>query len=160
MDFKNDRKPNLTDATDVTVQVALNYRTKSTSGFSIGTALYDFTGGLLSIAQQILDGVLMHDFSAVTGSPVKFGLGLISLFYDIAFMIQHFILYPDGNKGMQPLLNLGISDGASASSMAWPAPLRASFFMYMAVKVYSLTWLYKDTGDKGFSYKDSMVTAM
>ena len=86
------------------MQVALNYRTQSTRGFSIGTALYDFTGGLLSIAQQILDGILMQDFSAITGSPVKFGLGLISLFYDVIFMTQHFVLYADGNKGTEPLL--------------------------------------------------------
>ena len=81
------------------MQVALNYRTKSTKGFSIGTALYDFTGGVLSIAQQVLDGILMQDFSAVTGAPVKFGLGLISLFYDITFMVQHYILYPHGRTG-------------------------------------------------------------
>lgn len=79
--------------------MALNYRTKSTKGFSIGTALYDFTGGLLSIAQQVLDGILMQDFSAITGAPVKFGLGFISLFYDIIFMVQHFIVYPAGETG-------------------------------------------------------------
>ncbi|KAK9836390.1 hypothetical protein WJX84_007513 [Apatococcus fuscideae] len=83
-------------------QVALNYRHKSTQGFSIGTALYDFTGGLLSIAQQILDGILMQDFSAITGSPVKFGLGMISLVYDVIFMVQHYLLYPSHKSGEQP----------------------------------------------------------
>lgn len=64
--------------------------------------MYDFTGGLLSIAQQVLDGILMQDFSAITGAPVKFGLGFISLFYDIIFMVQHFLLYPAGATG-EPL---------------------------------------------------------
>ncbi len=80
--------------------MALNYRHKSTQGFSIGTALYDFTGGLLSIAQQILDGILMQDFSAITGSPVKFGLGMISLVYDVIFMVQHYLLYPSHKSGV------------------------------------------------------------
>ena len=74
-------------------------RTKSTKGYSIGVALYDFTGGLLSLAQQILDGILMQNFSAITGAPVKFGLGLISLVYDIIFMVQHFILYAGNREG-------------------------------------------------------------
>ena len=84
----------------------MNYRTQSTKGFSIGTALYDFTGGLLSVAQQMLDGILMQDFSAITGAPVKFGLGFISLFYDIIFMVQHFVLYPANKAGeLQPELS-------------------------------------------------------
>ncbi|EYC20402.1 hypothetical protein Y032_0022g607 [Ancylostoma ceylanicum] len=35
------------------------------------------------------------DWTAFYGNPVKFGLGVISISFDILFMIQHYILYPD-----------------------------------------------------------------
>lgn len=36
-------------------QAILNYRRKSTSGWSIGNILLDFTGGMLSMLQMILN---------------------------------------------------------------------------------------------------------
>ncbi len=35
----------------------------------------------------------MRDVSLITGDPVKFGLGFVSLFYDIVLMTQHYIIY-------------------------------------------------------------------
>ncbi len=35
------------------------------------------------------------DWSAFTGNIAKFGLGLISISFDILFIIQHYILYRD-----------------------------------------------------------------
>ena len=35
----------------------------------------------------------MRDVSLITGDPVKFGLGFVSLFYDLVLMAQHFIIY-------------------------------------------------------------------
>ncbi len=29
----------------------------------------------------------------MTGNPVKFGLGFASMFFDVIFMVQHYILY-------------------------------------------------------------------
>jgi cystinosin len=54
----------------------------------------DFTGGMLSVLQLCLDAVLQKDWSSVTGDPVKFGLGFASMFFDIIFVVQHYILYP------------------------------------------------------------------
>lgn len=49
-------------------QMSLNYRRKSTKGFSITNILLDFSGGLLSLAQLVLDAAFIHhDWSAVTG---------------------------------------------------------------------------------------------
>ena len=82
-------------------QVWLNFRRKSTVGWSIINIFFDFTGGFLSILQQILDmiynGLTNGDWSFFGSGDgfnvVKFMLGVISVFFDIIFMIQHFILY-------------------------------------------------------------------
>ena len=78
-----------------TPQVLVNYRNQSTEGWSILQILLDFTGGLLSIAQQAIDSYLQGDWSGITGNPVKFALGNVSMFYDLVFMAQHYVLYPD-----------------------------------------------------------------
>lgn len=74
-------------------QVHVNYVRKSTMGWSIGQILLDFAGGVLSITQLIIDSSLQADWSGLTGNPVKFGLGNVSIIFDIIFMIQHYILY-------------------------------------------------------------------
>jgi len=76
-------------------QVHLNYSRKSTVGWSITSILLDSSGGLLSLGQVFGDAYVLKDWSAVTGNPVKFGLGLVSLVFDAIFMVQHYILYPE-----------------------------------------------------------------
>ncbi len=44
-----------------------------------------------------MEAFVKEDLSAVTGDPVKFGLGLVSVIFDIMFMIQHYSLYKDNN---------------------------------------------------------------
>ncbi|ROT40870.1 cystinosin [Sodiomyces alkalinus F11] len=78
-----------------TPQVMTNYRNKSTRGWSIWQILLDFGGGVLSCAQQAIDSYLQHDWSGITGNPVKFALGNASMVYDVIFMTQHYVLYPD-----------------------------------------------------------------
>ena len=36
----------------------------------------------------------MRDASLITGDPAKFGLGIVSLIYDIILMAQHYFIYP------------------------------------------------------------------
>ena len=79
-------------------QVLANYRNKSTHGWSIYQILLDFVGGILSIWQLGIDSYLQGDWSGVTGNPVKFALGNISVFFDIIFMIQHYCVYR-GKRG-------------------------------------------------------------
>lgn len=76
-------------------QVALNYNNQSTLGWSIGNILLDLTGGILSILQQGLDSYNSNDISIILGNPVKLGLGLISIIFDLVFIYQHYVLYPD-----------------------------------------------------------------
>ncbi|CAG8502426.1 8214_t:CDS:2 [Paraglomus occultum] len=78
-------------------QAYLNYKRKSTVGWSIHNIALDFTGGTLSLLQLILDAYLANDWGGISGDPVKFGLGFVSLSFDLLFMVQHYILYRDRN---------------------------------------------------------------
>ncbi|KAG5176753.1 putative lysosomal cystine transporter family [Tribonema minus] len=75
-------------------QAALNARRRSTQGWSIYNVLLDFTGGLLSLLQLLLDCGNTRDWSGIVGTPVKFGLGLTSMVFDVVFLTQHYVLYP------------------------------------------------------------------
>lgn len=76
-----------------TPQVVANYRNKSTVGWSIWQILLDFAGGVLSISQLVIDSSMQGDWSGVTGNPVKFALGQVSMIYDLIFFTQHYVLY-------------------------------------------------------------------
>lgn len=81
-------------------QAYLNYTRQSTEGWSIHNILLDFTGGLFSVGQLLLDCWATDDWSGIRGDPLKFGLGLVSMCFDVFFCVQHFILYPDrGGRG-------------------------------------------------------------
>ena len=47
------------------------------------------TLGLLQLARAH-----SQDWTAITGNPVKFGLGFASIVFDVIFMTQHYVLYP------------------------------------------------------------------
>ncbi|CAG8450083.1 510_t:CDS:2 [Funneliformis mosseae] len=85
-------------------QAYLNFRRKSTLGWSIHNILLDFTGGILSIFQLVLDAYLQDNWDGISGArPRKIlifplysfdsGLGFLSVAFDLLFMTQHYILY-------------------------------------------------------------------
>ncbi|XP_034387223.1 cystinosin isoform X2 [Cyclopterus lumpus] len=74
-------------------QAYMNYSKQSTEGWSIGNVLLDFTGGILSILQMLLQSYNNDEWMLIFGDPTKFGLGLLSVVFDILFMIQHYCLY-------------------------------------------------------------------
>lgn len=74
-------------------QVVLNQQRRSTDGWNIWNVLLDFTGGVLSLAQVFLKCAVTSDWSQINGNPVKFGLGMSSMVFDIIFMVQHYILF-------------------------------------------------------------------
>ena len=77
-------------------QLWYNYNRKNTAGFSIDAVLLDFSGGLLSLAQLLIDSFLAEDWSAsIVGNPAKWALGNITLVFDVAFMAQHYVIYRD-----------------------------------------------------------------
>lgn len=67
-------------------------------GWSIFQILLDFAGGVLSIAQLLIDSSLQSDWSGVTGNPVKFGLGQVTIAFDVIFICQHYIFYRSGGE--------------------------------------------------------------
>ena len=74
-------------------QAYMNFRRKSTVGWSIGNVLLDFTGGSLSMGQMIMDSYNLDDWSSFFGDFTKFGLGLFSVLFDILFILQHYVCY-------------------------------------------------------------------
>ena len=77
-----------------TPQAWHNYQVKSTEGWAIHTILLDLIGGVLSLVQLVIDSALQSDWSGISGNPVKFGLSIVSIFFDVIFVIQHYVLYP------------------------------------------------------------------
>ncbi|OJJ62178.1 hypothetical protein ASPSYDRAFT_143761 [Aspergillus sydowii CBS 593.65] len=86
-------------------QAWVNYKRKSTRGWSIAQILLDFTGGVLSLVQLFIDSAFQNDWSGITGNPIKFLLSNVTIFFDLIFMVQHYILYRNAEneaKGKNP----------------------------------------------------------
>lgn len=79
-------------------QAYMNYKRKSTVGWSIGNIFLDFIGGFLSILQMTLNAYNYDDWVSFFGDATKFGLGLFSLIFDIFFMLQHYVFYRDSKE--------------------------------------------------------------
>ncbi|KAL3161816.1 hypothetical protein ABBQ38_008906 [Trebouxia sp. C0009 RCD-2024] len=78
-------------------QVWLNYKRQSTLGWNINQVLLDFSGGVFSLFQLCMEAFVKADMSAISGDPVKFGLGLVTVIFDLMFMVQHYSLYRVNN---------------------------------------------------------------
>lgn len=87
-----------------TPQAAMNFGRKSTQGFSIGYVLFDFTGGLTSLAQMAVQSLDQHTSVNFYGNIGKTLLSLVSVSFDMLFMLQHFVLYPVKKATPQPQL--------------------------------------------------------
>lgn len=76
-----------------TPQIYLNYNRKSTEGFSMHTIRLDFSGGVLSLIQLVLDAVVTSSPSIVFANPIKLGLSVLTLGFDVVYFYQHKVLY-------------------------------------------------------------------
>ncbi|KAL5017208.1 hypothetical protein ScPMuIL_006797 [Solemya velum] len=92
-------------------QAYMNYKRKSTEGWSIGNVLLDFTGGSLSLVQMFLLSYNSDDWSSIFGDPTKFGLGFFSILFDVLFIVQHYVLY----RNNAPYQNVEEADGPISS---------------------------------------------
>ncbi|XP_065069921.1 cystinosin homolog [Rhopilema esculentum] len=79
-------------------QAYMNFKRKSTVGWSIGNVLLDFTGGSLSMIQLFLLAHNNDEWSSLFGDLTKFGLGLFSILFDLLFIVQHYVLYRKRNR--------------------------------------------------------------
>jgi len=98
-------------------QAYLNFRRKSTFGWSIGNILLDFTGGFLSIGQMFVISYNENDWGSVFGDPTKFGLGLFSVLFDIVFILQHYVFYR-GNSPAEELIGDDMDEVSNASNVS------------------------------------------
>lgn len=46
-------------------------------------------------AQLVLDAYISSDWQSITGNPAKLGLSFLSIAFDVVFLVQHFLLYPE-----------------------------------------------------------------
>ncbi|CAJ0934703.1 unnamed protein product, partial [Mesorhabditis belari] len=74
-------------------QLYLNYRRKSTTGFSMEAVVLDFAGGVLSLLQMVCQAWNVDDWSNFVGNPVKSGLALLTIVLDSGYFLQHFCFY-------------------------------------------------------------------
>ena len=76
-------------------QVWLNYKRKSTVGWSLANVMLDLTGGLFSLAQMWIKAKALGEsvFGGEAFNIVKFLLSILSVFFDTIFLIQHYVLY-------------------------------------------------------------------
>nr|GMC91663.1 cystinosin homolog isoform X2 [Ipomoea batatas] len=75
-------------------QAVMNFRRKSTVGWSIGNILLDLLGGLTNYGQMAMQSIDQHSWVNFYGNIGKTLLSLVSVFFDILFIVQHYVLYP------------------------------------------------------------------
>ncbi|VDI76215.1 cystinosin [Mytilus galloprovincialis] len=102
-------------------QAYMNFKRKSTEGWSIGNVILDFTGGSFSLLQMFLLAYNSDDWGSIFGDPTKFGLGFFSILFDILFIIQHYVLYrgrtphytiiPDTTEYIEKPVNTQVATG-------------------------------------------------
>ena len=52
------------------------------------------------MTQLVIDSSLQEDWSGLFGNPVKLGLSVVSMMFDVIFITQHYVLYgPVPEKG-------------------------------------------------------------
>lgn len=81
-------------------QVYLNYKRKSTVGWSLANVILDLTGGTLSMVQIFLNAAALGEpvIGAGAFNFVKFVLSLMSIVFDTIFLFQHYVLYSEAWK--------------------------------------------------------------
>jgi len=103
-------------------QAYLNYKTRSTAGWSTVNVNLDITGGLLSFAQQGIDAYNQGDASVLTGNIPKMMLAVESILFDILYLIQRFLLYPPSKYQSVPLGSPGSADISAFTSATSTSP--------------------------------------
>jgi len=81
-----------------TPQIYHNYKRNNTDGFAISNPLLDILGGIFSLSQVLFDSIIYHNSNGLLGDIVKLLLGILTIFFDIIFITQHFFLYKKNKK--------------------------------------------------------------
>ncbi|XP_034707873.1 cystinosin homolog [Vitis riparia] len=86
-------------------QAFMNFRRKSTDGFSIGNILFDLSGGVANYAQMTVQSIDQGSWVNFYGNIGKLLISLVSAFFDLVFISQHYLLYPGKKVGKCPKLD-------------------------------------------------------
>ncbi|KAG0454946.1 hypothetical protein HPP92_024238 [Vanilla planifolia] len=82
----------------------MNFNRKSTLGWSIGNILLDLTGGLLNFGQMAMQSIDQNSLVNFYGNIGKTLLSLEVVFFDLLFILQHYVFYPvskeEGNQAI------------------------------------------------------------
>ncbi|KAJ8749876.1 hypothetical protein K2173_013791 [Erythroxylum novogranatense] len=97
-------------------QAIMNFLRKSTDGFSIGNILLDFFGGMTNYAQMAVQSIDQNSWINFYGNIGKAMISLLSIFFDVLFMVQHYILYPAKRTVIHPKINKDGSEPLIQSS--------------------------------------------
>lgn len=86
-------------------QVLLNYRRKSTQGWSVHNVILDFIGGWVSLIQMFIDATASGSgiWPSSYQNIVKYWLCVITLVFDSIFLMQHYALYARKYQNYQPI---------------------------------------------------------
>ncbi|CAK8533171.1 unnamed protein product [Lathyrus sativus] len=87
-------------------QAVMNFMLKSTDGFCIGNVFLDFIGGMSNFAQMVTQSIDQNSWVNFFGNLGKVLLSLVTLFFDILFMCQHYVFYPSNKTSSIPLFKL------------------------------------------------------
>ena len=105
-------------------QVFLNARRRSTAGWVIDNIVLDFSGGVLSLVQEVLDAGCSGDYAALTGDPVKLALGFVTMVFDSIFLVQHYCLYPAAKHGLHSYKELSATELSATTRCSTYAVVR------------------------------------
>ncbi|XP_058739437.1 cystinosin homolog [Vicia villosa] len=100
-------------------QVSMNFLRKSTDGFSIGNILLDFSGGIANYGQMVVQSIDQDSWVNFYGNIGKVLLSLVSVSFDIIFIIQHYVLYPA--KKLSKLVTTGDDEDQTREHLVRPS---------------------------------------
>ncbi|XP_048139655.1 cystinosin homolog [Rhodamnia argentea] len=102
-------------------QAYMNFRRKSTDGFSIGNILLDFLGGVANYGQMAVQSIDQNSWVNFYGNVGKTLLSLVSIFFDLLFMLQRYVLYPAKKLPVHPKAGKGTEDQLAKSTDQSPS---------------------------------------
>ncbi|KAJ7524720.1 hypothetical protein O6H91_17G018100 [Diphasiastrum complanatum] len=86
-------------------QALMNYRRKSTVGWSIGSMKLDLSGGTGNLLQMLVQTVDQASISNLIGNAGKLVLCLVVITFDLIFIFQHYVLY-NGSESLDSKCHL------------------------------------------------------
>ncbi|KAJ4957548.1 hypothetical protein NE237_024659 [Protea cynaroides] len=87
-------------------QAYMNFKRKSTQGWSIGNILLDLLGGLMNYAQMSMQSLDQGSWVNFYGNMGKTLISLLSISFDLLFMGQHYLLYPSNTEKISSKIDL------------------------------------------------------